>query len=369
MKKLFALMLASVMTVSLVACGGGNSNNNAGGSESKSDASSTSSSSTAEGDTQEVADLSGDLVVYSSAPEADNNSIIDGFGQLYPNINIEIVQGNQGTGIARVEAEADNPSIDVFYTGINDTDGDKYKDLFEQYVSPFNSDLADMYQSNGYYNYNIVSTCCICVNRDLAAELGVEITGYESLTDPALKGKVIFSNPTASSAAWNNMCTIFANYGYDSDKSWDLVDRLLANGLIVTDSSSQCFNDVQTGEYVAGITYEGGPIDLLSNGATNIDIVYPIEGTGGSIFGSAIIKNAKNMDNAKALVDWLTSKEGQQTQLDMGSPQRKIADGLDFSATYIPTLDRPLVARDMEWLIANKEAMLEKWTELYSKYN
>lgn len=349
-KRVLAMLLSGLMVMSLAACGGSSSDSSDEGGE-------------------EAAGISGDLVVYSSAPEADNESLEEGFNEIYPDVNIEFVQGNQGEGIARVQAEADAPTIDVFYTGINDTDGDTYKDLFEEYVSPSNEDLEEQYQSNGYYNYNIVSTCCICVNRDLAAELGVEITGYESLTDPALKGKVIFSNPTASSAAWNNMCTIFANYGYDSDKSWDLVDRLLANGLIVTDSSSQCFNDVQTGEYVAGITYEGGPIDLLSNGATNIDIVYPIEGTGGSIFGSAIIKNAKNMDNAKALVDWLTSKEGQQTQLDMGSPQRKIADGLDFSATYIPTLDRPLVARDMEWLIANKEAMLEKWTELYSKYN
>lgn len=351
-KRVMAALLSGLMVLSLAACGNSSSGDSSDESASGGD----------------EAELSGDLVVYSSAPEADNESLIEGFNELYPDVNIEIVQGNQGEGIARVQAEADNPTIDVFYTGINDTDGDAYKDLFEQYVSPNDTDNPEAYRSNGYYNYCMVSTVCICVNTELADELGVEIKGYNDLTDPKLAGKVVMSDPTESSSAWNNVCNLFTIYGNDADEAWTLLENLLKNDIVITSSSSVCFNDVQAGEYVAGITYEGGPIELLGNGAENIEIVYPEEGISGSIFASAIIKDAPNMENAKALVDWLTSKEGQQTKLDLGSPQRHCASDLDFSNSIVPELDQELLGRDSAWLVENKEAMIEKWTELYTQY-
>lgn len=351
-RKWLAVLMAVAMVGTLAACG---SSDSSSGEES-------------EEASDESSGLSGDLVIYTSAPEADNNAILNTFGEQNPDLNIEIIQGNQGEGIARIQAEADNPTIDVMYTGINDTDGDTYKDLFEQYDSPSNEDNPEEYQSNGFYNYCIVSTCCICVNTDLADELGVEIKGYQDLTNPELKGKFIMSDPTESSSAWNNVCNLFTIYGNDSDEAWDLMENLLANGMVITDSSSACFNNVQAGEYVAGITYEGGPIDLLSNGAENIEIVYPEEGVSGSIFGSAIVKNAQNEENAKAFVDWMTSLDGQQTMLDNGSPQRRIATDIDFSKGEVPELDSELLTRDTQWLIDNKEAMIEKWTELYTQY-
>ena len=100
-KRVMAALLSGLMVLSLAACGGSSSGDSSDGSTSGGEA---------------AAELSGDLVVYSSAPEADNESLIEGFNEIYPDVNIEIVQGNQGEGIARVQAEADNPTIDVFYT-------------------------------------------------------------------------------------------------------------------------------------------------------------------------------------------------------------------------------------------------------------
>ena len=350
-KRFLSMLLALVMVFALAACG-----SSSGGGDDASDEG---------GEEAAAGDLSGDLVIYTSAPEADNNTLLDGFGALYPDLNIELIEGNQGEGIARLQAEAGNPTIDVTYTGINESDGETYKDLYEPYVSPYNSELPESMQSNGFYNYNLISLCCICVNKDLADELGVEITGYESLTDPKLKGKFISGDPTESSAAWNNVSNIFADYGYDSDEAWDLLERLLANDMVFG-SSGDCFNAVANGEYVAGITYEAGPLTLIQEGVDNIEVVYPAEGVSGFLFASAVVKDAPHMEAAKALVDWLTSLEGQQTQVDLGSTQRRIADGLDLSNSVVPEVDE-IGTRDIPWLIENKEAMIEKWTELYTK--
>ncbi len=365
-KKVLAILLTAAMVFALAACG-------SSGGEKKEEAAPEGEAEEATEETAEEeatgeapAELSGDLVVYTSAPEADNNTLLDGFGALYPDLNIELIEGNQGEGIARLQAEAGNPTIDVTYTGINESDGQVYADLYEPYVSPKNAELPETMQSNGFYNYNLISLCCICVNKDLAKELGVEITGYESLTDPKMKGKFIFADPTESSSAWNNVSNIFADYGYDSDEAWDLLERLLANGMVFG-SSGDCFNAVANGEYVAGITYEAGPLTLIQQGVDNIEVVYPVEGAGGFLFASAVVKDAPHMEAAKALVDWLTSLEGQQVQVDLGSTQRRIADGLDLSNSVVPEVDE-IVPRDIDWLIENKEAMIEKWKELYNKY-
>ena len=367
-RKVMALLVASIMACSMLACGGGSS---APASEPPKEEAPAEEAPAEEAPAEEeaAAELKGNLVIYTAAPESDNDAIVNGFKELHPDVEIELIQGNKGEGIARVEAEAANPTIDVFYTGISDGDGTAHEALFEPYVGANDADNPETMRSNGFYNYIMVSTCCICVNEELEAELGLDIKTYKDLTDPKLEGKVIFSDPTASSAAWNNVSNIMCDYGYDSDESWALIEGLLANKMVVTNSSSSCFKSVGDGEYVAGITYEGGPIDMLKDGAENIRIQYPEEGTGGFVFAAAIVKDAPDMEIAKAFIDWLTSKDGQQKQLDLGATQRRIATGLDFSNSAVPALPVELKARDMDWLNSNKEQVLAHWTEVYNKYN
>ena len=80
---------------------------------------------------------------------------------------------------------------------------------------------------------------------ELEKELGLNIQSYEDLLDPALKGRIVLSDPNSSSAAWNNMCNIFAVYGYDTQEAWDYLRALLENGLVISTSSSVCFKSVE----------------------------------------------------------------------------------------------------------------------------
>ena len=41
---------------------------------------------------------------------------------------------------------------------------------------------------------------------------------------------------------------------------------------------------------VVGLTYEDGAVNLLKDGATNIRLQYPVEGTSATVFGCALIK-------------------------------------------------------------------------------
>ena len=103
-KKIFALVLALVMALSLAACG--DSNTPAG-----------SGSGSGSGSGEEPVNISGDLVICSSATDLDLEAITEGFTALYPDVNIEIITCSACEGVARVEAEGDNPTIDVFNPG------------------------------------------------------------------------------------------------------------------------------------------------------------------------------------------------------------------------------------------------------------
>lgn len=359
MKKFLALLLALCMAMSLIACGQKDSDvdSNDGGDVSTPD--------------EESQQLSGSLVICSSATDLDLEAIQVGFNELYPDVEIEFVTCSAGEGVARVQAEGDNPTIDVFYSGLNQADGDKYADIFENYVSVHDGEMPEQYRSNnGFYNYDHLSSTVLCVNTDLEKELGIEINGYADLMNPALNGKIIFSDPTSSSAAWNNLSNIFAVYGNDSDEAWEVIEGLLANGMVIAGSSSACFKNVQAGEYVVGLTYEDGASTLLKNGAENIKMVYPAEGSSAFAFAAAIVKNAPHMDAAKAMIDYLQSAEGQSFRANYVGTVRFTNEDVVVEDSYLPDSSTiTWVTRDIDWLIANKSAMLEKWTALYNQYN
>lgn len=315
---------------------------------------------------------SGDkLVLYSTMTENDLTNLLEGFGEAYPDIEVEVVNGSAGELTARIQAEANNPQGDLMWGGLANSDGDAHEDIFEHWLSDHEDEVMDEYKSNnGFYNLGHLSTVVFAVNTELEEELGIEINGYEDLLNPELKGKIVIADPNSSSSAWNNFSNIMAVYGYDSQESWDYMKALIENDLIISTSSSVAFKSVETGEYVAGMTYEDGVSTLLKSGAENVKMVYPEEGASASAFGSAVIKDAPNMEAAKKMINYLMSAEGQNYLGNELGTIRFTNKNAEYETPYLPaTSEVKWVDRDVEWLMENKEEMLEKWNELYHEFS
>lgn len=255
--------------------------------------------------------------------------------------------------------------------GLLNTDGDAYSDLFEHYLTPYEDEVMDGYQSdNGFYNYNALSTVCLCVNTELEAELGLNIQSYADLLDPALQGKVLMADPASSSSAWNNLCNIMSIFGVDSDEAWDYIERLMPN-LVMAGSSSATFNSIVQGEYVVGLTYENGAAIPLSNGADNIRLVYPTEGVSAAASGVAVIKNCPHPAAAKAFVDTLMTAEAQTIASEVDTGTRFTNKNMTLSdACVLPSSDSiTWVDRPVAELCAQKETILEHWNSLWASLN
>jgi iron(III) transport system substrate-binding protein len=214
-----------------------------------------------------------------------------------------------------------------------------------------------------------LSTVVFCVNTELEAQLGLEIDSYEDLLDPALKGKILTADPNSSSSAWNNLNNIMAVYGTDSDAAWEYIEKLMPN-LVIAGSSSACFKSVQQGEYVVGLTYEDGAVILVKDGATNIRLQYPVEGTSATAFGTALVKNGPNPENAKVFIDFICSAEGQTALAAYQEGTLRYTNAnytAPENAWLTDSSEITWVVRDVEYLTANKGAILDHWNTLWAE--
>ena len=131
MKKILALVLALCMIFALCACG-----QSAAPAEqpAKNEAPAADGAAPAE-DAAVEEDLGDTLVLYSSMTEADLDALKTCFNEVYPDIEIEVISGSAGEFTAKIQAEAGNPQGDVTWGGLADSDGDKYAEIFEAWVS------------------------------------------------------------------------------------------------------------------------------------------------------------------------------------------------------------------------------------------
>ena len=364
MRKIFKIAAVAVTALSFVGCGKtADTTKNAGDTKVAEDTKKEDTS------TSEKKDIGDSLVLYCSMTDDDIDTVLEGFKKIYPNVDVEVVNGSAGELCARIKAESANPQGDIMLGGVNQADGDTYKDIFEPFISSHEGEIYDEYKSNnGYYNYDHLSSVVFCVNTDLEKELGIEIKDYSDLLNPKLAGKVVISDPNESSAAWNNVANIMAVYGNDSDKSWELIEGLMKNKMVVASSSSVCFKGVADGEYVVGLTYEDGASTLLKSGAKNIKLVYPESGSSSFAFGCAVVKGAKHMDAAKAMVEYLMDAESQTERGNALGTIRLTNKNAKIDYKYIPkTEDVKWVKRDLNWLIDNRQKVLEHWNKLFTE--
>lgn len=313
---------------------------------------------------------SGELILYTTVSQAHYDIAIAKFNELYPNIKVYYTYGGAGDCKARIQAEASNPQADAMFGGLQYADLAAYGDYFETYVSVNDYKMQEGYHNtSGKLSFHDIQIPCLVVNDALEAELGIKVTGWNSLLNPALYGKVVMANPTSSSSAWNNLQCLLTDFGgWESEEAWNYIAKLMQNGLVVVSSSSVPGKSTLAGEYVVGLSYEPAIVKLLDAGTTGGHMVFWEEGTTSIGFASAIIKGAKNLENAKLFMDFLQSDEGQQSYLDAAARPASTTKLEGGSPTMVDLSTINVKVADTEALAKNNAAIKEKWNEYWAKY-
>ena len=318
----------------------------------------------------------GKLVVLTPNPDAEITHILEPFKAKY-GIEIELMSMGTGNCYTKLLAEVENPTVDVMFGGVEATWTHDYPDLFMTYVANGNDVLPEAYKNpDGMItNYILGGSCVLIVNEELEAELGLNITSYADLLNPALKGQIASADPNASSSSFAHLSNILLAMGdgenpYESEAAWNYVAALIEqlDGSL-TSGSSAVYKGVANGEYTVGLSYEVGVGGFIANGAQGVRAVYPTEGVCWTPVGSAIVNGAKNIDNAKLFMDWLISDECQTIMATAeGSVLRGVRTDLFVPTEYMPSFDGlNLKQENSEYTSGNKQTILDHWNDLWNK--
>lgn len=333
MKKALSILLATVMTLSLAGCAGKDKKG------------------------------SDQLVIYSPHPLEFIDPVVKEF-EDQTGVKVEVVAAGTGELLKRIEAEGSNPLGDILWGGSLST-LDPKKELFEKYQSKNEKDVFDDYKNtDGYITRFTVIPSVIMINKNLIGNVKVE--GFEDLLKPELKGKIANADPAKSSSSFEHVINqLYAMGNGDPEKGWDYVGKLTKNldGKLLSGSSA-VYKGVGDGEYTVGLTFEEAAAKYVKDGAP-VEIVYPKEGTIAKADGVVIIKAAKNMDNAKKFIDFVTSKDAQTlitNKLNRRSVRKDVGP-----AQGLKTMDQiKLIKDDEAWLAKNKQTILDKYKDIFT---
>lgn len=306
------------------------------------------------------------LVVYSAGATDQNEMIQQMWAELYPDIELEIVSAGSGELQNRIIAEAANPQGDVMMGGSFAV----YSALEENLTPYVSANVADCIPEFASINEKFtaiqINVNTIIINNAMLQNLGVAVTGWNSLTDEKLKGNIVFADPSSSSSGREHVVNMLAamNGTGNMDDGWTFVEKFVKNlDGKVSSSSSAIYTGVVNGEYAVGVTNEEKVIQNIVAGA-DVSAVYAEEGITLRTSYMGIIAGAANEYNARLFVDFMTSQAYQQAATD-NLFQRSVRTDVAFNVAGVaPTNELNAIAYPTEWVEGNADAIKTKFQDM-----
>lgn len=352
MKLFLGLFGATVLTLS--ACG----NDTSGDTEEPEDTEETDTEAGAE----ETVESSDSLVIYSPNSEGLINATIPAFEEQY-GVTVDLIQAGTGELFTKLESEKDSPVADIIFGG-GYSQYSMSEHLFEEYVSDENDNVIEEYQNEtGLYTPYTLDGSVLIVNPDLVGDM--EITSYEDLLNPELKGQISSGDPANSSSSFAQLTNMLAaKGGYESEEAWDYVREVFTNvdGKI-SSSSSNVYRAVADGEMAVGLSYEDPVAKLISDGG-NVEIVYPEEGVVFLPASAAIINGAQNRENAERFIDFIISQEIQNV-LSTTTTNRPVREDVETNDSMKPFSEINTIQEDMDYVSENREEIVNRYTDIF----
>lgn len=308
------------------------------------------------------------LVIYTAYEENELKDFWEQFKKDLPDLaaKASYIRGSTGPTMARVEAEKANPQADVIWGVFNDyLTGAAKKGLLEPYAAKESEKIAARFKhpENMWQGVTLL-TVAFAVNQKKMAELKLAPPRtWSDLTDPKYKGHIVMSNPSTSGTAYLLLASHAARLG--EDKMWPYYDALDKNLSQVTKSGGAPGRMAASGETPIGVAlaYE---VDVAKKQGAPIDIIYPSDGVAWTFEGNALVRGAKNPQNARRFLDWAVSPSAMTayakwrgtglTRTDVAASGPKITEmnliALDF-----------VKAGDPEY----KDRLVKRWLEKYSR--
>ncbi|HEY7907378.1 MAG TPA: ABC transporter substrate-binding protein [Thermomicrobiales bacterium] len=253
------------------------------------------------------ANLTGKLTLYTSAVQTDADGLKAAFNKKYPNVAVTIYRDGTEKVIAKLHAEQDAKSIQADVLLIADAptmETLKAGAFLQTYKSPFASAFDKQFvDAEGYYTGTKIINSGIAVNT--TANLPKPAT-WKDLLKPDYKGKLVSPSPQYSGAAALNYAVFLNNTTYGAA----FVKGLQTNGMTIVQANGDALTKIISGEAPVGIVTDNGVRAAKAKGSP-VEMIYPTDGAIPVTEPVGIVAGTKNLDAAKAFVDFVLSPDGQ----------------------------------------------------------
>ena len=253
-----------------------------------------------------------ELRIYSIIHDEETEALTKLFTEK-TGIPVSYLRATTGELVNRVISEKNDPVADVLLGGASSYHIQASRvEALESYESPLAKNLPSYAVAPDHtWTGFCVLTLGIGVNEKRFKEKFPSIKipeNWDDLLNPAFKGEVVMTNPSASSTGYLFVQNQLQRLG--SDKGWLYLEKLADNVGQFPDSGSAPAKLLGTGEYSLGVSYLHALAKYNAQGF-NILPVAPPQSVG-DVDCVSIMKNAKHKDAARKFVDFMLSKEAQE---------------------------------------------------------
>ena len=257
--------------------------------------------------------LAGNLVLYTSQPNTDAQQTIDAFKARHPGVNVTFVRDGTPKILAKLgaEFEAGQPQADVLLIADSVTmEGLKKEDrLLAHETADVSAYPAGTHDAQKFWFATKLITTGIAYNT----KASFKPTSWQDLTRPEVRGQLVMPSPLTSGAALIHAATLTGSM----NDGWKYYEALKENDAIAGGGNGDVLKQVAGGQKLYGVIVDYMPIREKAKGAP-VEFVFPKEGVSAVSEPVAILKSTKNPDAARAFVDFLLSKDGQELALKQG---------------------------------------------------
>lgn len=303
--------------------------------------------------------LEGEVTIYSANPQGLTDNLVAEF-EAETGVTVNVFAGETGKITAKLDAEWDNPQADLVYLA-SWAPAAKYADAGRTLsYQPFGYDtiIPEWIGPDDAFIGRDGSALTLVVNTNVIDEVPAD---WADLMEPAYKDQVIMPDPRESGTARDLIAALVSSQGEDA--TWDLFDGLFENGMVVQGANGPALDDVTAGSH--GVVFGGVDYSAYSAIAKgeSLEVVLPSSGTTVSPRPLFILKDAQNVDNAKAFEDFMFSQQGQAisaaANMIPSQSEVAVADGAKALS------DITLLDYTLDDVAANGADVLETFVERY----
>ena len=329
---------------------------------------------TADGDGGEVAgettgETTGEITVYTALEDEQVEEYLAAFNSKHPGIKVNIYRESTGVVTAKLLAEKSNPVADaVWGTAASSLLVLDDQNMLEPYAPEGVESILAQFKSSKsvptWVGIDVWETA-FTINTVELEKLGLsvsDINSYEDLLHPELKGHVVMSNPSSSGTGLLTVTGLLQLKGKGTEAGWDFLSQLHENIDQYVHSGSKPAKMAGAGECVVGVSFGYAGVKQIREGKP-VAVVFPNEGSGWDLEANALMKKGNIDPAAQVFLDWAISDDAMNLY-KTNYPILANGKGGKYEGFGSDPVEQ-LIDNDLTWVAANREDVLDKWTEKF----